>query len=108
MTTKEQLIKAIEQAPDAVIEEVFGFLLLTQAQYLQSQSKVKSASTPESTNAEVDELIVKLRSLRKQYPPYGSGRTWEEARAAIDRAQARYAGQTFSESADLIREDRDR
>ena len=34
--------------------------------------------------------------------------TWAEARANIERVRERFAGRQFSDSAELIREDRDR
>ncbi len=34
--------------------------------------------------------------------------TWEEARREIERVRQRFAGRTFSDSTELVREDRDR
>jgi plasmid stability protein len=34
--------------------------------------------------------------------------TWAEARASIERVRQRFAGRQFSDSAELIREERDR
>ena len=38
MNIKTQLLEAIEQAPDSVIQETFNFLLLAQSDNLHSQS----------------------------------------------------------------------
>jgi hypothetical protein len=36
MTTKEQLIKEIEQAPESLVEEVFDFLVFVKAQHSEN------------------------------------------------------------------------
>ncbi|GAP93573.1 hypothetical protein [Leptolyngbya sp. NIES-2104] len=66
MTTKEQLIQAIEQAPDAVVEEVFHFLQVTQTQYAQQQDfettlpRGNALITDEPTEASEDETLIEL------------------------------------------------
>lgn len=44
MTTKEQLIQAIEQAPDAVVEEVFHFLQATQTRHDRQQANPETTT----------------------------------------------------------------
>lgn len=44
MSTREQLIKEIEQAPDSLIEEVLDFLLVTKARLNQQGTDSESAN----------------------------------------------------------------
>jgi predicted lipid carrier protein YhbT len=59
MITKEQLIQAIEQAPDTVVEEVFNFLLLTQTRQEQQKTDLETAtyrySAIESDDVDISE-----------------------------------------------------
>jgi len=59
-----------------------------------------------SLQAEIEYIL--QQAVQSQLRSHSSGRSMAEARAAIDRAQARYAGYAFGDSAELIREDRDR
>ena len=49
MTVREDLIKAVEQAPDSLVEEVFNFLLFTQTR--QQHDSTKSAANIDTTPA---------------------------------------------------------
>ncbi len=49
-----------------------------------------------------------LRQITDQQAYYHTGGDIAKARVAVARVQARYAGRTFSDSAELIREDRQR
>jgi antitoxin FitA len=59
-----------------------------------------------SLQAEIEYIL--QQAVQSQLRSHSSGGSRAEARAAIDRAQARYAGYAFSDGAELIREDRDR
>ncbi|HZG40113.1 MAG TPA: hypothetical protein VEZ50_15655 [Nodosilinea sp.] len=47
-------------------------------------------------------------NLQSELPFYTTGGDFEQTQVAVAEAQSRYAGRTFSDSTDLIREDRDR
>ena len=49
-------------------------------------------------------LAAELRLVLEE----AAGQDLDEARAALERVRALFAGQTFSDSAELIREDRER
>lgn len=55
-----------------------------------------------------DELKHILQQAAEDEVYYHTGGDMAKAREAIARSQARYAGKTFSDSAELIREDRQR
>ncbi len=55
-----------------------------------------------------EELKHILRQVTDVQPYYHTGGDIAKARVAVARSQARYAGRTFSDSAELIREDRQR
>ncbi|MGI2908221.1 FitA-like ribbon-helix-helix domain-containing protein [Tolypothrix sp. VBCCA 56010] len=55
-----------------------------------------------------EELKYILQQASEQATHYHSGGDIEKAREAVARAQVRYAGKTFSDSTELIREDRER
>jgi antitoxin FitA len=59
-----------------------------------------------SLQAEIEHIL--QQAVQSQLRSHSSNGSMAEARAAIDRAQTRYAGHTFNDSAELIREDRDR
>lgn len=48
MTTREQLIKEIEQAPDSLIEEVLNFLLFIKIRLKQRISDSQSQASPQN------------------------------------------------------------
>lgn len=48
MTTKEKLIQAIEQAPDAVVEEVFHFLQMTQSRHDRQQANQETTANKDN------------------------------------------------------------
>jgi plasmid stability protein len=48
------------------------------------------------------------QAVQSQLRSYHTGGDMAKAREAVARSQARYAGRTFSDSAELIREDRER
>lgn len=48
------------------------------------------------------------QAIQNQLPSDHTGGDFTKAQAAVAAAQMRYAGHTFSDSAELIREDRDR
>ncbi|NDJ20757.1 hypothetical protein GS682_03690 [Nostoc sp. B(2019)] len=55
-----------------------------------------------------EELKHILQQAAETAMHYHTGGNIETAREAVTRAQVRYAGQTFSDSTELIREDRER
>ncbi|MBW4645295.1 MAG: hypothetical protein KME23_20260 [Goleter apudmare HA4340-LM2] len=55
-----------------------------------------------------DELKNILQQATEKVGYYHTGGDMEKAREAVARAQVRYAGKTFSDSTELIREDRER
>lgn len=55
-----------------------------------------------------EELKHILQQAAETVTNYHTGGNMEKAREAVARAQMRYAGQFFSDSAELIREDRER
>ncbi|WGV26292.1 FitA-like ribbon-helix-helix domain-containing protein [Halotia branconii] len=55
-----------------------------------------------------EELKYILQQATEKQTHYHSGGDMEKAREALARAQVRYAGKTFSDSTELIREDRER
>lgn len=55
-----------------------------------------------------EELKHILQQASETATHYRSGGDIEQAREAIARSQVRYAGKTFSDSTELIREDRER
>ena len=55
-----------------------------------------------------EELKHILQRVTDLQPDYHTGGDIAKARVAVARSQARYAGRTFSDSAELIREDRQR
>ena len=55
-----------------------------------------------------EELKYILQQAAEKATHYHSGADIEKAREAVARAQVRYAGKTFSDSTELIREDRER
>ncbi len=55
-----------------------------------------------------EELKHILQQATEKAIYYHSGADIEKAREAVARAQVRYAGKTFSDSTELIREDRER
>jgi antitoxin FitA len=59
-----------------------------------------------SLQEEVQHLL--QQAVQNQLRSRSTAGTMETARQAILRSQQRYAGRTLSDSADLIREDRDR
>ena len=59
-----------------------------------------------SLQEEVQDLL--RQAVQQKLRSRHTGGDWATARQAIVRSEKRYAGQTFSDSADLIREDRDR
>ena len=48
------------------------------------------------------------QAIQNQLPSYHTVGDFARAKEAVADAQVRYAGRTFSDSAELIREDRDR
>jgi len=59
-----------------------------------------------SLQAEIEPIL--QQSGQSPLRSHSSSDSMAAARAAIDRAKARYAGYAFGDSAELIREDRDR
>lgn len=55
-----------------------------------------------------EELKYILQQATEKATHYHTGGDIEKAREAVARAQVRYAGKTFSDSTELIREDRER
>jgi antitoxin FitA len=55
-----------------------------------------------------EELKHILQQAAETATHYHTGGNIEKAREAVTRAQMRYAGKTFSDSTELIREDRER
>ncbi|MBD1822441.1 hypothetical protein H6F51_08020 [Cyanobacteria bacterium FACHB-DQ100] len=55
MNTKEKLIEAIRQAPDAVVEELFHFLQMTQSRHDRQQPSLEA--TPHDNALNADEPI---------------------------------------------------
>ncbi|MCV3214211.1 hypothetical protein OGM63_11935 [Plectonema radiosum NIES-515] len=55
-----------------------------------------------------EELKYILQQASEKATHYHTGADIEKTREAVARAQARYAGKTFSDSTELIREDRER
>ncbi|MBC6429960.1 Arc family DNA-binding protein [Nostoc sp. HG1] len=55
-----------------------------------------------------EELKQILQQATEPMTHYHTGGDIKKAREAVARAQVRYAGKTFSDSAELIREDRER
>ncbi|MBF2007719.1 hypothetical protein ACF3DV_32365 [Chlorogloeopsis fritschii PCC 9212] len=55
-----------------------------------------------------EELKHILQQAAEKVTHYHIGGDMEKAREALARAQVRYAGKTFSDSTELIREDRER
>jgi antitoxin FitA len=55
-----------------------------------------------------EELKYILEQASETATHYHSGGDMEKAREAVARAQVRYAGKNFSDSTELIREDRER
>ncbi|MBD6619208.1 hypothetical protein FNW02_26125 [Komarekiella sp. 'clone 1'] len=54
-----------------------------------------------------EELKHILRQAAETATHYHTGGNMEKAREAVTRAQVRYTGKTFSDSTELIREDRE-
>ena len=59
-----------------------------------------------SLQEEIEHIL--QQAIQTQLRFYHTGGDMAKARQAVTRSQARYAGRTFSDSAELIREDRDR
>jgi hypothetical protein len=59
MTTKEQLLRELETAPQPVIEEVFDFLLLAKIKHHRQQSYDQSENT-QSLGEFAEELVADI------------------------------------------------
>ena len=59
-----------------------------------------------SLHEEIEHIL--QQAAQSQLRSYHTGGDTVKAREAVARSQARYAGRTFSDSAELIREDRER
>lgn len=59
-----------------------------------------------SLQEEITDIL--QQAAQNQLRSYHTGGDMAKAREAISRSQARYTGRTFSDSAELIREDRER
>ena len=71
-------------------------------QQLETLAKLHGCSLQEEIKHILQEAV------QSQVRSYHTGGDMAKAREAIARSQARYAGRTFSDSAELIREDRER
>jgi hypothetical protein len=84
MTVKEQLINEIEQAPEAVIEEVFYYFLFTQFRLKHQQKNLDLfLQNPESQNLESKSIWQLADDFAKDIPE----QEWQ--RLPIDGAEQR-------------------
>ena len=62
MTIREDLIKAVEQAPDSLVEEVFNFLLFTKTrqQHDDIKSELSIDETPAADHSTSGESLLEM------------------------------------------------
>ena len=64
MTIREDLIKAVEQAPDSLVEEVFNFLLFTKMRYQQKNTEslkpVETTAVTEAYSSNAGESLLEM------------------------------------------------
>lgn len=73
---------------------------------LVSQLESLARSHGRSLQEEIEFIL--QQAVQTQLRSRSIGSTMTAARAAVERSQTRYAGRRFSDSAELIREDRER
>ncbi|NJO43024.1 MAG: hypothetical protein HC769_16940 [Cyanobacteria bacterium CRU_2_1] len=66
MTNREQLIKEIEQAPDALVEEILDFCLFVK-QRQQAKATASAASSQPQTSGILD-LLERVKEIQAQVP----------------------------------------
>jgi hypothetical protein len=69
MTMREQLTQEIEQAPDALIEEILDFCIFIKQRKLKEQS---SPATPQTTG--ILDLLEQVKAIQAQVP----AEAWEK------------------------------
>ncbi|MDJ0708390.1 MAG: hypothetical protein QNJ46_34405 [Leptolyngbyaceae cyanobacterium MO_188.B28] len=68
MTTKEQLIKEIDQAPDFLVEEVLNFLLFLKVRLKQKTSEATTPDTHTPLSNDSQTFLEAISQITAQVP----------------------------------------